>query len=299
MTHVAHNQNINFIQIIDVENKDLDSLLISKDYKHSIYKHYKDRQLDFQISHIKSPEICKRHRNVLLDWLLSIIKKDKYDFTIYYLTVYLLDLVLSKSCVSLAKFQLLGSACYWIAQKYHAVYFSDARDLVYYSDHAFSTRDLKAEEQRVLGILNFEIFLPQLDHFLMYYIYDYKLPPREQIIINYFALLSTFNHDLQRCYKNNEIALACIDLTNKLLNKQDFVFVHIPSYDCNKALLKFIKSYMNTVTVPDSLKNISIIFDTYLNDINYMNNTAKVKEDNQKRDIQPLHEFIKERVKLL
>ncbi|KAL8092589.1 hypothetical protein AgCh_034739 [Apium graveolens] len=110
------------VQIVDIDAADANNELATVEYMEDMYKFYKlveNKVFDYIHSH---PEINKKMRVILVDWLIEIHKKiDLMPETIY-LTINIIDRYLATKIVARKELQLLGISSMLTASKYEEIW---------------------------------------------------------------------------------------------------------------------------------------------------------------------------------
>lgn len=111
--------------------------------------------------------ITEHMRTVVVDWLMYVYYKFKYNPETMFLTTYVLDRFLGMTPVSMNQLQLVGAACFFIASKYEELMASEAKDLEYLSNRAFTKADLLEAEGQILMQLDFDVTFASSFSFLL------------------------------------------------------------------------------------------------------------------------------------
>jgi len=117
-------------------------------------------------------------RKRLFDWIIQIHDKLNLRRETLFLSVNLFDRYLSKKQVKRENLQLLGSACLFIASKYHDVQCMSATMIVNLADGAFDYGDLMNMEEDLINILDFQITVPTSLSFLQFFLLLLRSHPK-------------------------------------------------------------------------------------------------------------------------
>lgn len=96
-------------------------------------------------------------RQTLIDWLIQLHSHYKLVPETLWIAVNILDRFLTKTTVSIVKFQLVGIVAMFIAAKYEEVTAPSAHQLASSTDGLFTKKDVSQGEKFVLKTLEYEI----------------------------------------------------------------------------------------------------------------------------------------------
>ena len=114
---------------------------------------------DYSTYFIQKTTISEKSRRILLDWIISVhFKFDLLPETLY-LTVNLIDRMISLNQITLEKFQLLGVTAMLIASKYEEIYAPEIRDFIYVTGKTVTKKDILEMEFKILSLLKFDILI--------------------------------------------------------------------------------------------------------------------------------------------
>jgi serine/threonine protein kinase len=105
-------------------------------------------------------EVNPRMRAILIAWLIEVVDQFRLTDPVLERTVELLDEVLDRESTKRSMLQMLGCACLVIAGKVESGRCVIMEDMAYISADAFSEEALRAEERRVLLLLQFDVAWP-------------------------------------------------------------------------------------------------------------------------------------------
>ncbi|CCK69490.1 B-type cyclin CLB3 KNAG_0C03860 [Huiozyma naganishii CBS 8797] len=100
------------------------------------------------------------YRRILLDWLVEVHNRFQLLPETLYLTVNLIDRLLSKKSVLLDRFQVVGAAALFIAAKYEEINCPTLKEIVYMLNGTYTKEDIIAAETYIIDSLGFEIGFP-------------------------------------------------------------------------------------------------------------------------------------------
>ncbi|XP_074364492.1 1-aminocyclopropane-1-carboxylate oxidase homolog 1-like [Apium graveolens] len=112
------------VQIVDIDVADANNELAAVEYMEDMYKFYKlfeneTKVFDYIQSH---PEINKKMRAILVDWLIEIHKKLDLMPENIYLTINIIDRYLATEIVGRKELQLLGISSMLTTSKYEEIW---------------------------------------------------------------------------------------------------------------------------------------------------------------------------------
>lgn len=105
-------------------------------------------------------------RSILVDWLIEVQWKLKLLPETLYLSINVIDRILSLRRVSLSRLQLVGLAATLIASKYEEVVAPSIGNFVFLSDNSYNAMEILTAERYIFQILNFSLAFPSPMSFL-------------------------------------------------------------------------------------------------------------------------------------
>ncbi|XP_061372357.1 G2/mitotic-specific cyclin S13-7-like [Gastrolobium bilobum] len=162
------------VEIEDIDASDADNELAAVEYVEDIYTFYKEvenesRHLDYMNTQ-HQPELNKRMREILLDWLMDVHSKFDLSLETLYLTINIIDRFLSVKAVPKRELQLVGVSAMLMAAKYEEIWPPEVNDFVCLSDRAYSHEQVLAMEKIILGKLEWTLTVPTPFVFLVRFI---------------------------------------------------------------------------------------------------------------------------------
>lgn len=156
----------------DIDTPHAKEPLAVAEYAEYMYQYYREREQD-SVSGMymfRQPHINERMRAILVDWLVEVHQKFKLVPDVLYLAVALIDRYLGRKIATRQNLQLVGVTCFWLASKYEEIYPPAISDLVYITDRAYTTEQIRDMELKILEALNFKLSFPTLYFFLLRYL---------------------------------------------------------------------------------------------------------------------------------
>ncbi|XP_076889955.1 cyclin-A2-2-like [Bidens hawaiensis] len=140
-------------------------------------------------------EITQEMRGILIDWLVEVCEEYGLASETFYLTVALIDLYLSKKCISKRRLQLLGITCMLLASKYEEICAPHVEDFCLITDSTYTRADVLEMEHQILDALSFQLSVPTAKKFLRRFLLaaqsSYKAPIIElEFLANYLTELT-------------------------------------------------------------------------------------------------------------
>ena len=114
----------------------------------------------------QQPHLKWEMRGLLTDWLIEVHHKFRLLPETLFLAVNLVDRFLSARVVSLAKLQLVGLTCLFIAAKYEEVICPTVSNFLFMADGGYTDEEILSAEKYVLTTLEFDLSYPNPMHFL-------------------------------------------------------------------------------------------------------------------------------------
>ncbi|CCM00725.1 uncharacterized protein FIBRA_02765 [Fibroporia radiculosa] len=152
---------------LDVEDGD-DPLMVSE-YVVEIFDYLKDveqttmpnpRYMENQ------KDLAWKMRGILTDWLIQVHSRFRLLPETLFLCVNIIDRFLSARVVSLAKLQLVGVTCMFIAAKVEEMVAPSATNFLYCADSSYTENDILQAERYVLKTIDWNLSYPNPIHFL-------------------------------------------------------------------------------------------------------------------------------------
>ncbi|CAH1793536.1 unnamed protein product [Owenia fusiformis] len=109
-------------------------------------------------------------RAILIDWLIQVQAHLNLTQETLYMSVMMLDEFLVKQPITLAKVQLLGLTCLFIAAKFHERFPPDIAVLTHLTEDTYTFKQVIRMELIVLRILDFDLNFPSQKEFVERYL---------------------------------------------------------------------------------------------------------------------------------
>ena len=175
---------------------------------------------DYSSNFIEKSSISERARRILIDWLISVhFKFDLLPETLY-LTINLIDRIISLNKVSLSEFQLLGVAAMLIASKYEEIYAPEVRDFIYITGRTLSRKQILDMESTILTLLHFDILIVSPYLFLNRYHFILKTDLQTYHLATMLLEISFLDINFMK-HPPSLISATALYLARRLLKKND------------------------------------------------------------------------------
>ncbi|KAF9819395.1 hypothetical protein IEO21_02138 [Rhodonia placenta] len=111
-------------------------------------------------------DLAWKMRGILNDWLIQVHSRFKLLPETLFLCVNIIDRFLSARVVSLAKLQLVGVTCMFIAAKVEEIVAPSAKNFLYCADASYVENQILLAERYVLKTIDWNLSYPNPIHFL-------------------------------------------------------------------------------------------------------------------------------------
>lgn len=156
-------------------------------------------------------------RGILIDWLIQVHTRFHLLPETLHLTIYLLDIMLSRTRVDKNELQLVGVASMLVASKYEEMYAPDINDFEYITDNAYSKKQILKMEAKILTAANFELSRPHSLTFLRWYSKQLQFGVRMHHMAKYLIEMAFLDCSLSPILPSH-IACAATFVAAKLCN---------------------------------------------------------------------------------
>ncbi|KAG6887855.1 hypothetical protein C0992_010459 [Termitomyces sp. T32_za158] len=153
----------------DLDADDADDPLMVSDYVVEIFNYLKE----IEITTMPNPnymesqkELAWKMRGILTDWLIQVHVRFRLLPETLLLCVNIIDRFLSARVVSLAKLQLVGVTCMFIAAKFEEIVAPSVTHFLMCADASYTESEILQAERYVLKTLDWNLSYPNPVHFL-------------------------------------------------------------------------------------------------------------------------------------
>ncbi|KAJ7755384.1 g2/mitotic-specific cyclin cdc13 [Mycena maculata] len=153
----------------DLDADDLDDPLMVSEYVVDIFNYLKQVELTTMPNPnymASQTELAWKMRGVLNDWLIQLHVRFRLLSETLFLCVNIIDRFLSARVVSLAKLQLVGVTCMFIAAKFEEVVAPSVTQFLDCADSSYTESEILQAERYVLKTLDWNLSYPNPVHYL-------------------------------------------------------------------------------------------------------------------------------------
>ncbi|KAF9003393.1 cyclin-like protein [Cyathus striatus] len=153
----------------DLDADDADDPLMVSEYVVEIFDYLKKIELDTMPNpnYMESQkELAWKMRGILTDWLIQVHVRFRLLPETLFLAVNIIDRFLSARVVSLAKLQLVGITCLFIAAKFEEVVAPSVTHFLMCADSSYTESEILQAERYVLKTLDWNLGYPNPVHYL-------------------------------------------------------------------------------------------------------------------------------------
>jgi len=154
---------------VDLDAEDADDPLMVSEYVVDIFNYLKE----VEQTTMPNPnymenqkDLAWKMRGILTDWLIQVHSRFKLLPETLFLCVNIIDRFLSARVVSLAKLQLVGVTCMFIAAKVEEIVAPSATNFLYCADSSYDESQILQAERYVLKTIDWNMSYPNPIHFL-------------------------------------------------------------------------------------------------------------------------------------
>lgn len=111
-------------------------------------------------------DLAWKMRGILIDWLIQVHSRFRLLPETLFLCVNIIDRFLSRRVVSLAKLQLVGITCMFIAAKVEEIVAPSVKNFLHCADSSYTDTEILQAEKYVLKSIEWNLSYPNPIHFL-------------------------------------------------------------------------------------------------------------------------------------
>ncbi|KAI0777212.1 A/B/D/E cyclin [Trametes elegans] len=153
----------------DLDAEDADDPLMVSEYVVEIFDYLKQVELTTMPNPhymTNQKDLAWKMRGILTDWLIQVHSRFRLLPETLFLCVNIIDRFLSARVVSLAKLQLVGITCMFIAAKVEEIVAPSASNFLYCADSSYNESEILQAERYVLKTIDWNLSYPNPIHFL-------------------------------------------------------------------------------------------------------------------------------------
>ncbi|KAI0646562.1 A/B/D/E cyclin [Trametes meyenii] len=153
----------------DLDAEDADDPLMVSEYVVEIFEYLKEVEQTTMPNPnymANQKDLAWKMRGILTDWLIQVHSRFRLLPETLFLCVNIIDRFLSARVVSLAKLQLVGITCMFIAAKVEEIVAPSASNFLYCADSSYTESEILQAERYVLKTIEWNLSYPNPIHFL-------------------------------------------------------------------------------------------------------------------------------------
>lgn len=167
---------------------------------------------------INQREINEKIRALLLDWIINVHERFKFQDETLFLTVNLIDRYFEKHYVSRERVQLIGITAMFIACKYEEIYAAELKDFLFVAENIYTREEVLRAEGIFLSTIGFNLTFTSALAFFERYCQVHEAEKKTEMLGIYLLVLSLLEYKMLR-YKPSNIAASALYLASKVLKK--------------------------------------------------------------------------------
>ncbi|KAI0042338.1 A/B/D/E cyclin [Auriscalpium vulgare] len=154
---------------VDLDAEDADDPLMVSEYVLEIFEYMKvveQTTLPNPNYMENQKDLAWKMRGILTDWLVQVHMRFRLLPETLFLCVNIIDRFLSARVVSLAKLQLVGITCMFLAAKVEEIVAPSSQNFLYCADSSYNEAEILQAEKYILKTLDWNMGYPNPIHFL-------------------------------------------------------------------------------------------------------------------------------------
>lgn len=207
--------------IYDIDEQDASNPQYVTEYVHEIFECIKEKELQVRIPHnymsTQQKELAPRHREILVNWICEVYLQLRLLSETLFLTVDIVDRLLSCRTVTKSKLHLVGLGALMIASKFEETYAPPISDLRICSENAYTESEMLRVERVILNALDFNFCIPTPLMFLRRYSKAAQSDSATHTLSKYICELSVVAYDMIQ-FLPSHIAVAAVFLARRMKN---------------------------------------------------------------------------------
>ncbi|KAM9375043.1 G2/mitotic-specific cyclin-B2 [Phaethornis superciliosus] len=202
----------------DIDAEDWENPQLCSDYVKDIYLYLRELELQQSVHpcYLDGKMINGRMRAILVDWLVQVHSRFQLLQETLYMCVAIMDRFLQGHPVARKRLQLVGVTALLLASKYEEMYSPDVADIVYITDNAYTSAEVREMEITILKELKFDLGRPLPIHFLRRASKAGEADAKQHTLAKYLMELTLIDYDMVH-HRPSEIAAAALCLSQKIL----------------------------------------------------------------------------------
>ena len=203
----------------DIDQQDAHNPQFVSEYAPDIFSFLKEKELAVQIppNYMSAfqTSLEPRHREILINWISEVYFQLKLLSETLFLTVDIVDRLLSCRTVTKRKLHLVGLGALMIASKFEETYAPPLSDLRICSENSYSEDEMLRVERVILNALDFNLCIPSPLIFLRRYSKAAQSDSTTHTLSKYICEISVTSYDMIE-FLPSHIAVASIFLARKM-----------------------------------------------------------------------------------
>ncbi|EMD34770.1 hypothetical protein CERSUDRAFT_116962 [Gelatoporia subvermispora B] len=237
----------------DLDEGDTEDPLMVSEYVVEIFEYLKQVELTTMPNptYMESQkDLAWKMRGILTDWLIQVHSRFRLLPETLFLCVNLIDRFLSSRVVSLAKLQLVGITCMFVAAKVEEIVAPSAQNFLYCADSSYNESEILMAEKYILKTIDWNLSYPNPIHFLRRTSKADEYDVQVRTVAKYFLEIQCLEWRLIAA-PPSLLAAASMWLARLVLNRADWTpnLAHYSSYP-ESALIPTANLMLNYVLKP-------------------------------------------------
>ncbi|NXU76487.1 CCNB2 protein, partial [Oreotrochilus melanogaster] len=250
----------------DIDAEDWENPQLCSDYVKDIYLYLRELELQQSVHpcYLDGKTINGRMRAILVDWLVQVHSRFQLLQETLYMCVAIMDRFLQGHPVARKRLQLVGVTALLLASKYEEMYAPDIADIVYITDNAYTSAEVREMEITILQELKFDLGRPLPIHFLRRASKAGEADAKQHTLAKYLMELTLVDYDMVH-HRPSEIAAAALCLSQKILghNKWGPKQQYYTGYAEDNLVMTMKHMAKNVVKVNEKLTKYTAIKNKY------------------------------------
>jgi len=159
--------------VVDIDKDDIENPQLCSEYAPAMYAYLRSIESNYMVKsdYLNGLATTGKMRTVLVDWLVDVQQQFKLLQETLYLSVSIIDRFMNVegSKISRDHLQLVGISAMFLASKLEEIYAPELNDFVYITDNAYTSKQVRDMELRIIKSLGFNFGSPLSINFLRRY----------------------------------------------------------------------------------------------------------------------------------
>ena len=169
----------------------------------------------------KQNQINIQMRAILVDWLVEVQYKENFKLETLYQSIWIIDSYLSLEKIEISKLQLLGITALLISCKFNEIYYPKLEEFIRITDNTYNKSELLEMENKILKVLEFEIFSPTSIQFYQIISKIFKFDEKQDYFGKYFLESSLIDYNMIS-FSPSIIAISCAYIVMKYFKIKNY-----------------------------------------------------------------------------